>query len=102
MCRYLIDPRRNAVPIQVRDASFVQVVNTALLPLGSYKPEQYRLLESDINAHLPSRGSVLSYSLIAGRPEAFLEGTERERLREIVKGLVWGYELLDVLNEPGR
>jgi len=39
------------VPVQVRDAKFVQLINTALLPPGSDKPEQYRFLESDINAH---------------------------------------------------
>jgi hypothetical protein len=94
MCHYLIHPDYDSPPIKVQGAAFVQVVNTALLPPASYKPEQYRFLEADINAHLPREGSVRSYFLIAGGPGDFLEGPQRERLRWVVKQIAGRYELL--------
>jgi hypothetical protein len=99
MCRYLIDPKGNAPPSEVRDASFVQIVNTALLPPGSYKPQQYLILELDINAHLPTQGSVRSYRLIAGTPEQFIDGEPHTTLRRIVQDAILRYELLDCLDE---
>lgn len=99
MCRYLIDPGTKATCTIVQEAVFVQIVNNLYLRPGSLKPEQYRFLESDLNAHLPKEGSIRSYSLLAGRPEDFIEGAQRERLRWIVKQAVFQYELLDRLVE---
>ena len=95
MCRYLIDPGTKATSTVIHEALFVQIVNNRYLRPGSLKPEQYRLLEPDINEHLPKEGSIRSYSLLAGRPEDFIEGAQRDRLRWIVQQEVFQYELLD-------
>jgi hypothetical protein len=95
MCRYLIDPGNNASRTPIRDAAFVQIVNTAMLPPRSWKPDQHKFVESDINANYLRNGSLRSYSLIGGRPEDFVSGAQRERLRGIVKSAVFQYELLD-------
>jgi hypothetical protein len=67
MCRYRIDPGSNAIRTPIPNAAFVQIVDTAMLPPRSWKPDQHKFIESDINANYLRNGSLRSYSLIGTR-----------------------------------
>jgi len=76
---YLIASDRAAVPVPLRDISFIQIVNTGELSPRSKKLEQYQSLEPCIASYIRS-GS--GYFLLAGTGTDFKSGEAGSRLRK--------------------
>ena len=74
------------------------MVKTAMLPHTSYKPKRYQSSSKLTLTPICRTGeNVRSYIPLTGGPSDFVEGQQRERLRQIVHQIAWQYELLDSL-----
>jgi hypothetical protein len=89
LCRSFIHRSKHNMPIAIRVATFIQVVNTGNLNDGTNKPMQYENLETDMRKLLEmTDGRITAYKLFHGNVSDFSPaGQKRQPLFDLVKRL---------------